>query len=238
VFTLGASIASRFALQLCERRRTFFGLFSIERRGPEVTVVPLQPSCVDWRRIEGWTAEIVSGPLRSLRQTFGADRVGPTILWRPPVPRLAAPQLRFLMEYWGHLAGGRPMPQARDIDAVEMRPALGHVNLLDVIEQGRDFRYRVFGSAIAAVTGFDMTGRRASALRARTEVVEFALAIYRAVVERGEPLLTEHGPPSTVSSIAWHSLILPLADASGGVARLLAGAVPVARDGRALLPRL
>jgi hypothetical protein len=203
-----------------------------------VTVIPLQPSCVDWRRIEDWTAEIVAGPLRSLRQTFGAGGTGPTILWCPPLARLAAPQLRFLMEYWGDLAGARPMPQTRQIDAVEMRPALGHVNLLDVIEQGRDFRYRVFGSAIAAVAGFDMTGRHASALRARSEVVEFALAIYRAVVERREPLLTEHGPPSTVSSVAWHSLILPLADAGGAVARLLAGAVPVGRDGRALLPRL
>jgi hypothetical protein len=203
-----------------------------------VAAIPLQAPCVDWRRVEDWTAEIASGALRRLHQTFGADRSGPSIVWRPPLARLTAPQLRFLREYWGDLAGARPMPQTRDIDAVEMRPALGYISLLDVVENGRDFRYRVFGSAIAAVTGFDMTGRPASALKARTEVVEFALAIYRAVVERREPLLTEHGPPSTVSSVAWHSLVLPLADAGGAVARLLAGAVPVARDGRALLPRL
>jgi hypothetical protein len=130
------------------------------------------------------------------------------------------------------------MPLTREIDALDMRPALGYVSLLDVIEKGRDFRYRVFGSAIAAVAGFDMTGRNASALKAGAEAVAFALALFRAVVERREPLLTEHGPPSTVNSVAWHSLILPLGDGSGAVTRLLSGAVPVARDGRALLPRL
>jgi hypothetical protein len=199
---------------------------------------PLQPSRLDWRRIEGWTAEIRTGALRNLYETFGADGSGPRILWQPPIERLAAPQLRFLMDYWTGLAGDRPMPPARAIDAVEMRPALGYVNLLDVVEEGRDFRYRVFGSAIAAVTGFDMTGRCTSDLKARTEAVEFALALHRAVVERGTPLLIEHGPPSTLSSVAWHNLILPLAGTEGTVARLLAGAVPMARDGRALLPRL
>jgi hypothetical protein len=203
-----------------------------------VTATPLQASGVDWGRVEGWTAEIVSGSLRALRQTFGQDRSGPSILWRPPLARLAAPQLHFLMGYWSGLAGARPMPHAREIDALEMRPALGYVSLLEVIGDGRDFRYRVFGSAIAAIVGFDMTGRPVSALRARSEVAEFALAIYRAVLARREPLLTEHGPPSTISSVAWHNLVLPLADAGGAVVRLLAGAVPVARDGRALLPRL
>jgi hypothetical protein len=203
-----------------------------------VTAIPLQPSAVDWRRVEHWTAEISSGSLRALRQTFGQGRSGPSILWRPPLSRLAAPQLHFLMGYWNGLAGARAMPEAREIDALEMRPALGYVSLLEVIEDGRDFRYRVFGSAIAAVVGFDMTGRPASALKARAEVAEFALAIYRAVLARGEPLLAEHGPPSTISSVAWHSLVLPLANPGGAVVRLLTGAVPVARDGRALLPRL
>jgi hypothetical protein len=203
-----------------------------------VTAIPLPPSAVDWRRVEHWTAEIAGGSLRALRKTFGQGRGGPSILWRPPLSRLAAPQLHFLMGYWNGLAGARAMPEAREIDALEMRPALGYVSLLEVIEDGRDFRYRVFGSAIAAVVGFDMTGRPASALKARAEVAEFALAIYRAVLARGEPLLAEHGPPSTISSVAWHSLVLPLADPGGAVVRLLAGAVPVARDGRALLPRL
>jgi hypothetical protein len=206
--------------------------------GRSVTAIPLQASGLDRRRVEDWAAEIVGGSLRALRHVFGYDRAALNILWRPPLERLKAPQLHFLMGYWNDLAAGRPMPQAREIDALAMRPALGYVNLLEVVEDGRDFRYRVFGSAIAAVAGFDMTGRPASALRARTEAIELALALYRAVTARREPLLIEHGPPSTISSVAWHNLILPLADAAGAVSRLLGGAVPVARDGRALLPRL
>lgn len=199
---------------------------------------PLEPPRLDWRRIEDWTAEIASGSPHSLQRTFGGPDTAPKIVWSPPMERLSAPQLRFLMEYWAALADDRPVPPARAVDAIAMRPALGYVHLLDVIEDARDFRYRVFGSAIAAVAGFDMTGRVASALKARPEAVEFALAIYRAVVDRRLPLLIEHGPPSTVSSVGWHSLVLPLANDRGDVARLLAGAVPMARDGRALLPRL
>jgi hypothetical protein len=59
------------------------------------------------------------------------------------------------------------------------------------------------------------------------------------VVQRGEPLLTEHRPPpSTMPTVAWHGLILPLAGDNGAVARLLIGSVPFSRDGRPILLRL
>jgi hypothetical protein len=199
---------------------------------------PELPSRLDAGRIAGWTAAIVAGMVDDIRTTFRAQGArGPDIVWQPSAERLAAPQLRFLRRYWTDLARGRAMPRAGDIDAIEMRPALGYVVLLDVIAGGRDFHYRLFGSLIAAASGFDVTGKRVSQHKASPHIVEFALAGYGAALARKEPLLTEHGPPPGVDVFAWHRLILPLAGETGAVTRFLIGNVPMGRDGRPVPPR-
>ena len=163
---------------------------------------------------------------------------GPAVVWRPAVARPAASQLRFLLRYWLDLAATPPMPPASAIDAVEMRAALGYIMLVDVVDGGRDFRYRLFGSTIAAVSGFDMTGKLVTSHPASPYVVEFALAVYRAVLARGEPLLTEHGPPNSVNTHAWHRLVLPLAGPDGALSRFIVGNLPIARNGQAITQRL
>src|SRR5690348_15202544 len=195
---------------------------------------------LDRGRVAAWAAALAAGEAPGLDETFMAKGgAAPDFVWAPSVDRLSAAQLRFLLRYWSELAGARAMPSSKEIDALEMRPALGYINLLDVIEGGEDFRYRVFGSTIAAVAGYDMTGRTVSALKVAPYMAEFALASCRAVVLRGEPLLTEHRPPaSAVPTVAWHGLILPLAGDEGAVTRLLVGSVPFSRDGRPILLRL
>ncbi len=196
-------------------------------------------SRLNWQTVATWTDEIVAGEPHELSATFRARGArGPDIVWSPPVERMAAQQLRFLVHYWTELAAQRPMPYAREIDPVEMRPALGYILLVDVLDGGQDFRYRLFGSTIAGVSGFDMTGQRVSEHKASPYIVEFALAVYRAALRRPEPLLTEHGPPATLNTFAWHRLVLPLADESGAVGRFLVGNVPATRDGRPIALRL
>jgi hypothetical protein len=205
---------------------------------PDETTLP-NSSRLDWRRIDRWSAEIASGGIGDLRRKFMAEGArGPEIAWQPPLERLAAPQLRFLMRYWLDLANARRMRLASEIDAFEMRPALGYIVLIDVVDGGQDFRYRLFGTIIAGVSGFDMSGQLVSNHKASPYIVEFALAAYRAVLERGEPLLTEHGPPATVNTVAWHRLVLPLAGANDAITRFLIGNVPTARGGRPVALRL
>src|SRR5690348_5030782 len=116
---------------------------------------------LDWPRIDAWSAEIAAGEVGSLGEVFHSKGGrGPELYWSPAVERLAAPQLRFLLRYWQDLRGSRALPPAREIDAIEMRPALGYISLLDVVDGGRDFHYRLFGSIVAGVSGFDMTGFR------------------------------------------------------------------------------
>jgi hypothetical protein len=188
---------------------------------------------IDWQIVDRWATQIARNELADIRQAFDSYGArGPGVIWRPAASDLVPSQLHFLHDYWTTLAAGRPMPFTSDIDPLAMKPALGYIMLLDVIDGGRDFRYRLYGSRIAAVSGFDVTGRLVSEHPASSYMVQLTMAIYRAVVLRGEPVCTEHGPPATLHTAAWHRLVLPLADQSGAIARLLVGIVPIGHDGR------
>lgn len=179
-----------------------------------------------------WTAAIAAGETGLLTSVFAEHGAqGPSLTWRPVRDELQPEPLRFLLTHWTRLRNARPAPRAADIDALEMRPALGYILLLDVVDGGRDFRFRLFGSTIAAASGFDLTGRLMSAHPSTPYIVDFYRATYQAVLRRREPLATVHSPPVAVSTTVWHRLILPLVDADDAVVRLLGGVVPVARNG-------
>jgi hypothetical protein len=126
------------------------------------------------------------------------------------------------------------LPHRRRVDPAAMRPALGYVMLLDVLDGGRDFRFRLYGSIIARVSHLDMTSRLMSEHPASTYVNEFGVAVNRAIVQRRLPLYTERTPALAEQTTRWQRIALPLADESGAVTRLLAGTVPLTRDGRVL----
>jgi hypothetical protein len=190
---------------------------------------------LDETTIAAWVDTLVADepePIRAAFRDRGAR--GPEVIWNPQLDDLGHPQLRFLLEYWRGLAGERPMPLARHVDPLAMRPALGFVSLLDVIGDGADFRYRLFGTIPTAVTGFDMTRRLLSQHRASPYIVQYFIAVYRAMLRRREPVHTRHSAPATVMTSAWHRLALPLGDESGAITRILSANVPVGHDGKAI----
>lgn len=73
-----------------------------------------------------------------------------------------APQsekLQRLLAYWNARRGSRWAPRRADIDPVDFAYILSHVALLDVQADPWRFRYRVYGTGLVAMDGFDMTGR-------------------------------------------------------------------------------
>lgn len=187
---------------------------------------------VDWARIADWAAHIAHGDLASIGSVFAShDADPPEVVWQPGPETLQAPPLRFLAEHWSGLAGGKSMPHATQVDALELRPALGYIMLLDVVDGGRDFRYRLYGSTIARISDFDMTGRLLSEHAASAYVAEFAIAVHRAALKRREPVYTSRQPAAAQFASRWQRLALPLSDDSGTVVRVIAGKVPIARDG-------
>jgi len=98
--------------------------------------------------------------------------------------------------------------------------------LLDVLDEGWDYRYRVYGSAIAERLGRDYTGRRTSDIARLSFTGAFYIAAYRAVIARRAPLFTVSPSPRYVAAVDWSRVTLPLVDGEGAITRLLVGNVP------------
>ncbi|MGB8843875.1 MAG: PAS domain-containing protein [Aliidongia sp.] len=125
------------------------------------------------------------------------------------------------------------MPPITAIDPIKLRPALGRILIIEPVDQGRDFRYRLFGTHIAAVSGYDMTGKLLSVHPMPLEVICFAFALYRNLLARPEPVMTVNTPPSAPFS-RWERLVLPFGGADGEVVRFVVGNVGFDREGREL----
>jgi hypothetical protein len=191
------------------------------------------------RVADQWSQAITSGSIDEIRARFKAHGAqGPEILWSPAEDAIVPSQLRFLHGHWHERAAGRRAPTVREIDPIEMRPALGFIVLMDVIEDGRDFHCRLFGSTVATFSGFDITGMRISEHVTSPYMVTFFMAVYRAAFLRGEPLYTVHRPPITLHTSAWHRLMLPLHDEEGRIVRFLSGNVPLRSTDETKPPRL
>lgn len=175
---------------------------------------------------------MLSEDLVEIAEVFVANGAGaPIVVWKPNRERLRSEPTRHVLAHWSSLVVGPRLPRSRQMDPLDLRPALGYVMLLDVVEGGQDFRYRLFGSAIGSVSGFDMTGKLLSEHPASAYVTEFSLAVGRAAVRRREPIYTVRRPVGAQDTSLWERLVLPLVDENDTVVRLIVVATPLDRDG-------
>ena len=72
---------------------------------------------------------------------------------------IETPYLRRLFAYWQDKRRGKDFPSRRDLDPREFAFALGHVLLIDVLENPQRFRFRLHGSVLSFRAHYDMTGR-------------------------------------------------------------------------------
>jgi len=98
--------------------------------------------------------------------------------------------------------------------------------LLDVLDEGWDYRYRIYGSEIARRHGRDLTGKRTSDIARTAYTGIFYIAGYRAVLARRAPLFSVSSSPNYVAAVDWWRLALPLAGTDGTITRLLVGNMP------------
>lgn len=77
-------------------------------------------------------------------------------------PALPHRGLEIVEEYWNRLRRGRAMPSRADIDPADIVRQLPFVGLVDVIENGCDFRFRLLGTALDYAFGRHYTGSRLS----------------------------------------------------------------------------
>ena len=72
---------------------------------------------------------------------------------------IETPYLRRLFAYWQDKRRGKGFPSRRDLDPREFAFALGHVLLIDVLDNPQRFRFRLHGSVLSFRARYDMTGR-------------------------------------------------------------------------------
>ena len=91
---------------------------------------------------------------------------------------IAAPEQRLLLEYWLSLRQGRAMPSRADFDPTRVPQALKNIGLLDVIDGGRNFRFRLVGTAIEQRADVKLTGKLVTEAQGNGPP-DFFFALYR-----------------------------------------------------------
>jgi hypothetical protein len=109
------------------------------------------------------------------------------------IPELLArdPVLASLYAYWNRRRGARRMPDRRDIDPIELGPALlPHVGLMDLVDGAKRVRYRLLGTAIVERWGSDPTGRFMDEVMSGS-YSDFVHALYRDVYRLRAPVFSD-----------------------------------------------
>jgi len=136
-----------------------------------------------------------------------------------------------LHDYWRSKRGDRPMPDRSDIVPSEFVRMLPSVAIIEVIDGGRDFRFRLFGSELATWMGCDRTGQRFSEMQPAPgsdltpeqaqkrwiDVASGALAAARPIFPKA-PVLTAG------AVLTMHAVIMPLTAGGTEIEQLFGGA--------------
>lgn len=90
-----------------------------------------------------------------------------------------------LFAYWDRKRAGRIGPPRAEIDPAEIKIHLPNVFMLDVLDGGADFRFRLIGTRIVDGLGRDSTGRKVSELYSDPPGAAAGLqAMFKLVVDR------------------------------------------------------
>ena len=73
--------------------------------------------------------------------------------------RIPHPKIRAFAEYWQTKRGGRRAPARGDIDPSDLGSYLPNMYMIDVVQPGPRFKFRLMGTDSQRRTGFDYTGR-------------------------------------------------------------------------------
>src|SRR5262245_6949315 len=85
---------------------------------------------------------------------FNAPLLRRPVLEQPldALPASASPSLYSLLQFWSDAAGDAEVPARNRLDAFTLRPWLGHISIYETVDDGDDFRIRLEGTSIVAIT--------------------------------------------------------------------------------------
>jgi hypothetical protein len=117
------------------------------------------------------------------------------------------------LAYWLRKRGAAAMPRKRDIDPTEIHPKiLPRMQIIDVLDDGARFRYRLVGTALVEANGRDYTGQYPEELLSEDRAC-FVLNIYRTVCKLKGPLFTTNRYHTTTNiDLFTNRIYMPLSE--------------------------
>jgi hypothetical protein len=76
-----------------------------------------------------------------------------------PMPVIATPQLRSLMELWASKRHSEALPCRSDFSDDDLRPWFGNLLVVDVVEGPHKFRFRLMGTSLVDAASRELTGK-------------------------------------------------------------------------------
>jgi hypothetical protein len=96
--------------------------------------------------------------------------------------------LAAFVDYWNAKRGDREMPGRQDIDPGEIPQLLPHLTLIDVLEGGARFRYRLVGTAVVDAFKRNHTGHHVDEIDAPQFARDALHLQYGAVLRKRRPI--------------------------------------------------
>ncbi len=104
---------------------------------------------------------------------------------------IADARLRALFGYWREKRGPGARPARADLDPLEIPTLLPIVGLIDVLDGGARFRYRLMGTEIVDMDGHDPTGRFLDEVLPDSGYADYLIGLLREVTRERRPLYGE-----------------------------------------------
>lgn len=139
-------------------------------------------------------------------------------------------RVRQAFAYWNSARRGRAMPARADIDPLDLKVCLGWICMIDVLPAHR-FRYRLDGSKLAEITGFDLTGKYVDQIES-ADYRQLAELVYGRVVATKQPLFLGNMEDWLQRGFFMESVTLPLSEDGQTVTTLMEVVCPA----RTLMP--
>lgn len=119
-------------------------------------------------------------------------------------------QLQGLLELWSARRAGRRVPRRPDLPFEDLKPWLGRIMLVEPVEGGGDFRYRLFGTEVARELGRDLTGH---SIRTFGDALgDVFVEVSREAFRDAQPIYLHYDPPESMSFRRRSVLVLPLGE--------------------------
>jgi len=142
------------------------------------------------------------------------------------VESITHPKIRRVYEYWLSKRAGREMPARADIEPLELRDVLGFLCLIEVTDEPKPrFRFRVDGSSLASLTGYDLTGKYADDLP-EPDYRDYMRQLYAQVVETRRPVFRANEEEWAGFGVRADSVTLPLSSDGRRVTGILDAVFP------------